>query len=61
MEKIFLEEKTQKGDRFHRGRHIASIICKSLNVTGIQESIADVSDLMEVTLRGDDILGIDTR
>ena len=59
---IFLEEqKAQSEDRFFRGRHIACMIYKCFGVIGTHESILDVTHLMEVTPRADDVQGVATR
>ena len=55
------EQKAQKEDRFLRGRQIAYVIYDYFRVTGTHESFLDFSDLMSVTLRGDDAQGFDTR
>ena len=44
-----------------RGRQIAHMIHEYFLVTGFHESILDFTDLMNVSLRGDDIQGSDAR
>ena len=61
--KVFLEQQKglKKTNRFHRGRQIAYMIYEYFCVTGNHESILDFSDLMNETLRGNDVQGFDTR
>ena len=59
---IFLEEqKAQHEDRFFRERQVAYMIYKYFGVTGTHESILDVTHLMEVIPRADDVQGVATR
>ena len=55
------EQKAQKDDRFLRGRQIAYMIYEYLVVTGTHEAFLDFSDLLNLSLRGDDVRGFDTR
>ena len=58
----YLEEhRAQNEDRFSRGRQISKKIYEYSWVTDTHESIYDFSDMMSVTLRGDDVQSFDTR
>ena len=60
--KAFIEEqKTQNGNRFYGGRHIAFMIYDYFRATGTGESILDFSDRMDVTLRGENVQGFDSK
>ena len=61
--KVHLEEqKALKEDRFMKGQaDIACMIYEYFRVTGTHETIIDFSDLISVTLRGDDVQVFDTR
>ena len=60
--RVYLEEqKAQTCDRFLRGRQVAHMISEHVRVTGTNESILEFSDLMSVTLRGDDVQGFDSK
>ena len=60
--KVSLEEqKSQKEDRFLRGRQIAFMIFDYFRVTGAQDTVLDYADLFSVTLRDDNIQELDTR
>ena len=54
--KVSLEEqKTQKEDRFFRGRQIAYLIYEYFWVTGANDSVENYADLLAIVLRNDDI------
>ena len=54
--KVSLEEqKTQKEDRFLRGRQIAHLIYEYFRVTGANDSVEKCADLFTIVLRNDDI------
>ena len=55
------KHRAQKKDRFLRDRQIGKKIYEYFRVTGTHESILDFSDLMSVTLRGDDVQGFGSR
>ena len=55
------EQRAQKEDRFLRGRQIAFIFYEHVWVTGTHEFILDFSNLMSVTIRGDDLQGSDAK
>ena len=60
--KVSLEEqKAQKADRFLRGREVAYLIFDYFQVTDVNESVLDYSDLFTVVLRNDNIQEFDTR
>ena len=61
QKRVHLEEKAQKDDRFLRCRQIAYMIYEHLGVTGTHEAFLDFSDLSNLSLRGDDVRGFDTR
>ena len=49
------EQKTQKEDRFLRGRQIAYLIYEYFRVTGANDSVENYAGLFTVVLRNDDI------
>ena len=49
------EQKTQKQDRFFRGRQIAYLIYDYFRVTGSHDFVENYADLFTVVLRNDDI------
>ena len=55
------EQKAQNENRFLPGRQIAFMICDSFRITGTGESIWDFSDLMGISLRGDNVQGFETK
>ena len=55
------EEKAQKEERYLRDRQIFYGIYDHFWVRGTHESILDFTDLMSVSLRGDDVQGFHTR
>ena len=60
--KVSLEEqKTQKQDRFLRGRQIAYLICEYFQVTGANDSVENYADLFTISLRNDDIQEFDSK
>ena len=60
--KVSLEEqKTQKQDRFFRGRQIAYLICEYFRVTGTDDSVENYTDLFTIVLRNDDIQEFDSK
>ena len=60
--KVSLEElKSQKEDRFLRGRHIAHLIYEYFRVIGANDSVENYSDLFTVVLRNDDIQEFDSK
>ena len=60
--KVSLEEKkTQKEDRFLRGRQIAYMIYDYFRVTCAHDTVLDYADLFSFTLRNDDVQEFDTR
>ena len=60
--KVSLEDqKTQKEDRFLRGRQIAFMIYDYFRVTGAHDTVLDYADLFSVILRDDNIQEFDTR
>ena len=60
--KISLEEqKTQKEDRFLRGRQIAYLIYEQFRVTGTDDSVENYTDLFTIALRNDDIQEFDSK
>ena len=60
--KVSLEEqKTQKEDRFLRGRQIAFMIYDNFRVTGAHDTVLDYANLFTITLRNDDVQEFDTR
>ena len=60
--KISLEElKTQKEDRFLRGRQIASLIHEQFRVTGTDDSVENYTDLFTILFRNDDIQEFDSK
>ena len=48
------EQKTQKQDRFLRGRPIAYLIYEQFRVTGTDSSVENYTDLFTIVLRNDD-------
>ena len=60
--KVSLEEqKSQKEDRFLRGRQIAFMIYDCFRVTGAHDTVLDYADLFSVTSHDDNNKEIDTR
>ena len=60
--KVSLEEqKSQKEDRFLRGRQIAYMIYDYFPVTGAHDTVLDYVDLFTISLRNDDVQEFDTR
>ena len=60
--RISLEgQKTQKQDRFLRGRQIAYLIHDYLRVTGTDDSVENYTDLFTFSLRNDDIQEFDSK
>ena len=55
------EQKTQKEDRFFRGRQIAYLICEYFRVTGANDSVENYADLFTIVLRNDDIQEFDSK
>ena len=55
------EQKTQKQDRFLRGRQIAYLICEYFRVTGTNDSVENYADLFTISLRNDDIQEFDSK
>ena len=53
-------EKTQKEDRFLRGRQIAYMIYDYFRCTGAHDTFLDYVDLFTITLRNDDVQQLDT-
>ena len=60
--RISLEEKkSQKEDRFFRGRQIAYLIYDQFQVTGTNDSVENYTDLFTIVLRNDDIQEFDSK
>ena len=61
--RVSLEEqkKTQKEDRFLRGRQIAYLIYEYFRVTGANDSFENYADLFTIVLRNDDIQEFDSK
>ena len=60
--KVSLEEmKTQKEDRFLRGRQIAYLIYEYFRVTGVNDSVENYAELFTVVLRNDGIQEFDSK
>ena len=55
------EQKTQKQDRFLRGRQIAYLIYEYFRVTGANDSVENYADLFTISLRNDDIQEFDSK
>ena len=55
------EQKTQKQDRFLRGRQIAYLIYEYFRVTGANDSVEKNADLFTISLRNDDIQEFDSK
>ena len=55
------EQKTQKEDRFLRGRQIAYLIYEYFWVTGAKDSVENYADLSTIALRNDDIQEFDSK
>ena len=55
------EQKTQKQDRFLRGRQIAYLIYGYFRVTGIHDSVENYASLFTISLRNDDIQEFDSK
>ena len=59
--KVSLEkQKTEKEDRFLRGRQIAHLIYEYFRVTGANDSVENYADLFTIGLRNDDIQEFDS-
>ena len=58
---FFEEQRAQTNDRFLRGRQIAQMIYEHFQVTCTSETILEFFDIMNVTLRGDDVQGFYTK
>ena len=60
--RISLEElKSQKQDRFLRGRQIADLIYEYFRVTGANDSVENYADLFTISLRNDDNQEFDSK
>ena len=60
--KVSLEkQKTEKEDRFLRGRQIAHLIYEYFRVTGANDSVENYADLFTIGLRNDDIQEFDSK
>ena len=55
------EQKTQKEDRFLRGRQIAYLIYGYFRVTGANDSVEHYADLFTISLRNDDFQEFDSK
>ena len=55
------EQKSQKQDRFLRGRQIAYLIYDHFRVTGIHDSVENDADLFTISLRNDDFQEFDSK
>ena len=55
------EQKTQKEDRFLRGRQIAYMIYDYFWVTGAYDTVLDCADLFSITLRNDNVQEFNSR
>ena len=55
------EQKTQRDNRFFRGRHIAHMTSEYFRFRSTNESIAELSDLMSTTFSGDDVQRLDAK
>ena len=55
------EQKTQKQDRFLRGRQIAYLIYEYFRVTGTNGAVENYADLFTIALRNDDIQEFDSK
>ena len=55
------EQKSQKEDRFFRGRQIAYLIYEQFRVIGTDDSVENYTDLFTIALRNDDIQGFDSK
>ena len=55
------EQKSQKEDRFLRGRQIAYLIYDYFRVTGIHDSVENYADLFTIGLRNDDNQEFDSK
>ena len=55
------EQKSQKQDRFLRGRQIAYLILEYFRVTGVNDSVENYADLFTIVLRNDDIKEFDSK
>ena len=49
------EQRTQKYDRFFRGRQIAHMIYEHFRATGAYEAVQGPSDLFDIRLQSDDV------
>ena len=54
-------KKTQKYDKFLRGRQITYMICHHFRVADAHDAALDLSDLFNVTLQRENIQDFDTR
>ena len=59
--RISLEEKSQKQDRFLRGRQIAYLIYEYFRVTGANDSVENYADLFTIGLRNNDVQEFDSK
>ena len=55
------EENAQKVYRFLRGRQIAHMSYELFRIVGTDESVLEFVDHVNITLRGDDVQGFDTK
>ena len=55
------EQKSQKEDRFLRGRQIAYLIYEQFRVTGTDDSVENYTDLFTIVLRNDNIQEFDSK
>ena len=55
------KQKTQKEDRFFRGRQIAYMIYDCFRVTGAHDTVLDNADLFSITLRDENVEDFDMR
>ena len=49
------EQRSQKYDRFSRGRQIAYMICEHFRATGAHEAAQGLSDLFNIRIQDDDV------
>ena len=55
------EQRTQKHNRFLRGRQIAYMIYEHFRATGAYEAVLGLSDLFNIRLQNDDVQDFDVR
>ena len=55
------EQRSQKNDRFLRGRQIACMIYEHFRATGAYEAVQGLSDLFSIRLQNDDVQDFDFR